>query len=80
MSFTMEDFKRESIKEKLPQLTPEEQQEVLQTLPPEKRLAGLPPEQRPAGLSEQQIEQVRWYLDRLTAGHPTKPRKPRRKK
>jgi MgtE intracellular N domain len=101
MSFTMEDFRRQYIREHLPQLTPEErreilqsfppaerrevlaslppeeQEEVLQALPPERRLAGLPPEQRLAGLS---AEQIRQYLDQLTAGRPTKPRKPRRKK
>jgi hypothetical protein len=68
MAYTMEDFKRDYIKEHFPQLTQEEQQEVLQSLPPEQRLAGLSP------------EQIRSYLDRLTAGHRTAPRKPRRKK
>src|SRR5439155_4156578 len=46
MSFTMEDFKRQYVKEHFAKLTPEEQQEVLQALPPEKRVAGLPPETR----------------------------------
>jgi hypothetical protein len=68
MAFTMEDFKRQYIKEHFPRLTPEEQQEVLQALPPEKRLAGL------------SAEQIRQYLDQLTAGRPARPRKPRRKK
>lgn len=89
VSFTMEDFNRQYIKDHFPQLTPEEQIEALQALPPEQRLAGLPPEQRLAGLlpeqrlaglSEEQIEQVRQYLDRLTAGRTATPRKPRRKK
>lgn len=89
VSFTMEDFNRQYIKEHFPQLTPEEQEEVLQALPPERRLAGLPPEQRLAGLpleqrlaglSAEQMEQVQRYLDQLTAGRPTAPRKPRRKK
>ena len=57
MSFTMEDFKRQYVKEHFGQLTPEEREEVLQALPPEERLAGLPPEQRLAGLSAEQIEQ-----------------------
>src|SRR5262249_7648792 len=35
MSFTMEDFNRQYIKEHFPQLTPEEQEEVLRSLPPE---------------------------------------------
>jgi hypothetical protein len=88
MTFTMEDFQRQYAKEHFAKLTPEEQrealqalppekqQEVLQALPPERRLAGLPPEVRLEGLS---AEQIRRYLDQLTAG-PAQPRKPRRKK
>ena len=68
MSFTMEDFQRWYAKEHFAQLTPEEQQEVLQALPPERRLAGL------------STEQIREYLDRLTTGKPAGPHKPRRKK
>jgi hypothetical protein len=92
MSFTMEDFNRQYIKEHFAQLTPEEQQEVLQALPPEKQqemlqalppekrqdiLAAFAPEERLAGLSQ---EQIRQYLDRLNAKRPAAPRKPRRKK
>src|SRR5262249_33664418 len=68
----------EEQREALELLSPEQREEVLQALPPEERLAGLPPEQRLAGLSAEQIEQVRQYLDRLTAGRPGAPRKPRR--
>ena len=68
VSYTMEDFVRDYIKEHLPKLTPEEQEEVLQSLPLEKRLAGL------------SAEQIRQYLDRLNKRRPTEPRKPRRKK
>jgi hypothetical protein len=68
MPYTMEDFERDYIKEHFPKLTPQEQQEVLQSLPLEKRLAGLSP------------EQIRQYLEQLTAGRPAAPRKPRRKK
>jgi hypothetical protein len=68
MSFTMEDFRRQYIRENFPKLPPEEQEDVLKSLPPEVRLAGLPP------------EQIRRYLDQLTAGRTAKPRKPRRKK
>ncbi len=68
MAFTMEDFNRQYIKEHFPQLSPEEQEEVLQRLPPERRLAGL------------SAEQIRQYLDRLAAGRPAGARKPRRKK
>jgi hypothetical protein len=63
MSFTMEDFNRQYIKEHFPHLTPQEREEVLQALPAEERLAGL------------SAEQIRQYLDQLTAGHPTRPRK-----
>ena len=89
VSFTMEDFNRQYNKEHFLKLTPEEREEVLKSLPLEERLAGLPPEQRLAGLpleqrlaglSAEQIESVREYLDRLTAGRTTAPRKPRRKK
>ena len=58
----------------------EEQCEALERLPPERRrevLESLPPEERLSGLS---AEQIRQYLDRLTAGRPPQPRKPRRKK
>ena len=86
MAYTWEDFERDYIKEHFPKLSPEEQEEVLRSLPPERRLAGLPPEQRLAGLPPEQrlaglsAERIRQYLDRLTAGRPTAPRKPRRKK
>jgi hypothetical protein len=68
MPFTMEDFRRQFVMEHFPELTPEEQQKVLQTLPPEKRLEGL------------SAEQIRQYLDQLSAGRPPAARKPRRKK
>jgi hypothetical protein len=80
MSFTMEDFNRQYIQEHFARLTPEEQRQSLQALPPEKQqevLQALPPERRLAGLSP---EQIRQYLDRLIAGKPVGPRKPRRKK
>jgi hypothetical protein len=68
MSFTMEDFNRQYIKEHFPQLTAEEQEEVLQALPPERRVAGL------------SAEQIRQYLARLSPERPAAQRKPRRKK
>jgi hypothetical protein len=86
MAYTMEDFKRDYFRKQFNKLTPEEQEELLGSLPPEQvlarlspeqRLAGLPPEQRLAGLS---AEQIRQYLDQLTAGRPAAARKPRRKK
>jgi Mg/Co/Ni transporter MgtE len=54
VSFTMEDFNRQYIKQHFAQLTPEEQREALQAISPEKRkevLQALPPEERMAGLS-----------------------------
>ena len=77
MSFTVEDFNRQYIKEHFHRLTPDEREEVLRSLPVEERLAGLPPEEPLAGLS---VEQIRQYLDRVTAGRPGAARKPRRKK
>jgi hypothetical protein len=80
MPFTMEDFDRWYIKEHFPKLTPAERREVLESLPPEEQqevLRSLPPETRLAGLS---AEQIRLYLDRLTAGRPAEPLKPRRKR
>ncbi len=68
MSFTMEDFNRQYIKEHFARLTPEEREEVLKALPPEERLAGLPP------------EQIQQYLARLSPERPAAGRKPRRKK
>jgi hypothetical protein len=67
MPYTMEDFRRDYVKEHFPELTPEEQEEVLRALPLERRLAGL------------SAEQLRQYLDRLTAGRPASPRKRRKK-
>ena len=54
--------------------------EILELLPPgelRERLELLPPEERLAGLT---AEQIREYLDRLTAGQPAAARKPRRKR
>jgi hypothetical protein len=91
MPYTMQDFRRDYIKEHLPQLTPQERREILQSLPPGERravleslrpeerrevLKSLPPEERLAGLSAEQIQQ---YLEQLTAARPAKPRKQRRK-
>ncbi len=80
MPFTMEDFRRQFVKDHFPKLTPKEQQEVLKTLPAEERkdvLQGLPPEERLAGLS---ADEIRQYLDRLSARRPARARKPKRKK
>jgi hypothetical protein len=80
MSYTMEDFKRDYIKEHFAQLTPQEQREALERLTPEHRrelLQSLTPEERLVGLSDEQIRQL---LDQRAAGRKTQPRKPRRKR
>jgi hypothetical protein len=80
MSFTMEDFNRQYIKEHFAQLTLEEQREALERLSAEDRrelLLGLPPEERLVGLSEAQVRQL---LDQLAGGGRGQPRKPRRKR
>jgi hypothetical protein len=68
LTFTMEDFNRQYIKEHFALLTPEDQREALERLSPEHRrelLQVLLQKERLAGLSE---EQVRQLLDQLAAG------------
>src|SRR5262249_24380488 len=92
MSFTMEDFNRQYIKEHFAQLTPEEQREALGRLSPERRrevlqalspkercevLRSLSPEERLADLSTEQIQQ---YLAQRAAREPTGSPKQRRKR
>jgi hypothetical protein len=80
VSFTMADFNRQYIKEPFTQLTPEERREALESLSPEERrkvLQSLPAEELLAVLS---ADQIRHYLEQLTAARPSQPRKPRRKK
>ena len=79
MPYTMEDFQRQFVKEHFAKLTPEEREDVIKSLPPEERedvIKSLPPEERLAGLTE---EQIRQYLNRLSAERPVAPHKPRRK-
>jgi hypothetical protein len=79
MPYTMEDFRRDFVKEHFSELTPEEQEHVFKSLPPGKRedvIKSLTPEERLAGLS---AEQIRRYLDQLSAERPAPPRKRRRK-
>jgi hypothetical protein len=65
VSFTMEDFNRQYIKEHFAQLTPEEQRDVLRSLPPEELLGVLSP------------DQIRKYLDRTQEDRPATSRKGR---
>ncbi len=79
MPYTMEDFRRQFVKEHFSELTPEDQRDVINSLPPEALedvIKSRPPEERLAGLTEQQIRQ---YLNRLPTERPAPPRKPRRK-
>jgi hypothetical protein len=68
MVYTMRDFVRKAVKEELAEMTPAELEEALQSVPPERRLAGI------------SAEQIQAYLDHLKASCKTEPRKPRRKK
>ncbi len=80
MSFTMEDFRRQVVKDNFAKLTADEQRELLETLPPEQRqaiLQSLPIEDRLAGLS---AEQIRQYQEQLSGDRPAEPRKQRRKR
>lgn len=80
MTYTMEDFNRQFIKEHFAKLTPEEQREALERLSPENRrelLQALLPEGPLAGLSREQIRQL---LEQLAAGRTAQPRKSRRKR
>jgi hypothetical protein len=77
MAYTMADFKRDSTRRHLLEMTPQEREEVLRALPAEERLAGLPAEELLAALP---VEQIRRYLDQVTGSHKVPSRKPRRKK
>ncbi len=80
MSYTMVDFRRDFFKKHFLRMTSEEQLDMLQSLPADKQeelLKSLSPDRRLAGLS---AEEIRQYLDQLTAGRPSRSRKPRRKK
>ncbi len=68
MSFTMEDFERQLTRESFEKLSPKERRKLLDSLPPEERLAGLAP------------KEIQQYLEKLASGGSAGPRKPRRKK
>ena len=72
--YTMDDFKRDFLKEHLKDLTP---QERVEGLSPEQRLQGLSVEERLEGLSAEEIERI---LEKRKAERPSRPRKPRRKR
>jgi len=68
MPYTMQDFKREYMKEELPQLPEEEQLDVLASVSVKTRLTGISEEQL-----QKQLEELR--------SHPTKAmNRPKRKK
>jgi hypothetical protein len=68
MSYTMEDFLRDYVKEHFPKLTPAEQREALERLPPERRrevLGSLLPEERQEVLQSLPPEERREVLQSL---------------
>jgi hypothetical protein len=92
VSYTMEDFKRQYVKEHFAQLTPEEQREALERLSPEHRrevLQALPLEERrevlrslslEERLADLSTEQIQQYLAQRAAGQRSASRKPPRRK
>ena len=56
MAYTVEQYIKESRKELLSTLLPEEKSQFIAGLTPEERLKGLPPEERLKGLSREDIE------------------------
>ena len=92
VSFTMEDFNRQYVKEHFRKLTPAERREALDSLtPPERRevLDSLTPEERRVALQSLPVEdlltflsaeQVQQLRDQLLGGRAPQPPKPRRKR
>jgi hypothetical protein len=68
MPYTMEDFRRDYVKDYLKDLTPQERlkdltpEELLSAVPVEKRVAGLSPEELLAALSPEQVAVLRKRL------------------
>jgi hypothetical protein len=80
VSFTMEDFNRQYVKEHFRKLTPAERREALESLAPDERrevLQSLPVGELLTLLSAEQVQQLR---DQLLAGRAPQPRKSRRKR
>ncbi|WP_242463989.1 hypothetical protein [Thiococcus pfennigii] len=50
MAYTLEEFIRETHREVIAHLTPEERRAIVEGMPPQERLRGLPPEERLRGL------------------------------
>jgi hypothetical protein len=68
VGYAIPEFRRDFIKEHWPELSPEDRQDVLRSLPAEELLAVVP------------LEEIRRYLDRATAGQKAPSHKPRRQK
>jgi hypothetical protein len=83
MPYTLDDFRKDYLKEHLKELTPQERlkglslEERLKGLSLEERLEGLSPEERLEGLSPEEIERA---LQKIKAQRASRPRKPRRGK
>jgi len=67
MPYTMEDFRRDYVKEHFMDLTPEERREALKKLSPEERLEGL------------SAEEIESFLKKIKAEGSSRPRRRRRK-
>jgi hypothetical protein len=82
MPYTMEDFKRDFVKEHLKDLTPQETLEAFQRLPAEKQreaLRGLSADRRLEGLSPEEIEDYLKRLRKASSSSPEKRKSGRRK-
>jgi hypothetical protein len=79
VSFTMEDFNRQYVKQHFRKLTPAERREALESLAPDERrevLRSLPVAELLTLLSAEQVQQLR---EQLLAGQSPQPRKSKRK-
>jgi hypothetical protein len=59
MPYTMEDFMREYVQDRLDKLSPGDRQKVLQRIPPEERLEGLSPEEIEKYLAARKAKKAR---------------------
>jgi len=80
VSFTMEDFKRQYVKQHFKDLTPAERREAIESLNPDERrqmLQSLPVDELLTLLTPEQVQRLR---DQPTESSPVRPRKPRKQK
>ncbi|CAK0779396.1 hypothetical protein CCP3SC15_640011 [Gammaproteobacteria bacterium] len=65
MSYTMDDYVRESRQRVISHLSQEEMEEILKRFAPEERLRGLQPEERLRGLNPEDIQKLKDVLNKL---------------